>query len=443
MPFFYNLTVRMTQLLLKNSTPYETVKKDILIAGDRIKDISENLSSDNTTPIDCSEKILIPGLIDIHTHIRDMQLAEKEDWYSASCAAASGGITTIFDMPNTKPPTYDKESLEQKRIAAQKAIVNYGYNFGVTEYNHDQIKKASPIAALKMFMAESSSGYVVEKEEIIRAVFKVAEKIGKPVIIHSELQSCVEKHEKQFPATLKNHNKIRNRICAINATRRVLKLAGETDALIYLAHISTLEEMDLIRQAKKRGLRNIFCETAPHYLFINENDLKKTGNYGKVNPPLRSTRDNLALIEGIIDGTVDTIATDHAPHMLSEKDRNFPEAPSGFPGLETSLALMYQLVLAGKINMSRLIELMALNPAKIFKIKDRGKIEKGAKADLTLFDPTIEWKVDPQKFFSKAKYSPYNGMQLTGKVTTTIVNGQIVWNNNSINDIKGQEVEFT
>jgi dihydroorotase len=432
----------MTPYLLKNCRLPDGEIKDILIEDEKIKDISATLNNKGTS-IDCSGKWLIPGIIDVHTHIRDMELAEKEDWLSASQAAASGGITTMFDMPNTKPATFNIESLLQKRNAARKSIVNFGYNFGVTEFNHDEIRRAKPIASLKMFMAESSSGYVVEQENIIAQVFKVAEEIDKPVIIHSELQSCVEKHTQLYKPTLQNHNKIRNRECAINATRLVLKLAQKTAAKIYLAHISTAQEIELIRLAKKDGMNNIFCETTPHYIFINEEILSTTGNYGKVNPPLHDAQDNRAIIDGIIDGTVDTIGTDHAPHTLSEKNREYSKAPSGFPGLETSFALMFRLVETGRISLKRLTELMSENPAKIFKIKNRGKIEKGMMADLTLIDPNFIWKVDPQKFYSKAKYSPYAGMELKGKVVTTIVNGNIVWQNNKLSHIKGKEVEFS
>lgn len=431
----------MEKLLLKACALTNSQQKDILIDGDKIVAIEDNIEL-NTHSISCSNHVLFPGIIDVHAHIRDMGLSQKEDWLSASKAAAAGGITTIFDMPNTKPATFDSQSLAVKRESARKSVVNYGYNFGVTEYNAEEIRKASPIASLKMFMAESSSGYVVEKENTVKEVFQLANEIAKPVIVHSELQSCVEKYEKKFDSTLANHNKIRNRVCAINATKRVLKLAKETGAHVYLAHISTAEEIALIRAAKNNGLSNIFCETTPHYIFIDESILDRAGNFGKVNPPLRTAQDRKAIIEGIKDGTVDTIGSDHAPHTLSEKGLDYTKAPSGFPGLETSLGLLLKLVHSGYITLQKLAQLMAENPAAIFNIKDRGKLKVGNIADLTLIDINYNWKVEPEKFFSKAKYSPFRGMELKGKAITTIVNGNIIWHNNEINDIKGQEVEF-
>lgn len=429
-------------LLLKNCRLKDGSQTDILIENDRISKISSSIEIGGPS-IDCGNKILLAGIIDVHTHIRDMQLTDKEDWLTASMAAAAGGVTTIFDMPNTKPATFDKSSLAIKRVAARKSIVNYGYNFGVTESNADEIRKAAPIASLKMFMAESSSGYVVENEDVVRQVFRLAKEINKPVIVHSELQSCVEQHEKMYEPILTNHIHIRNRECAISATNRVLNLAAETGANIYLAHISTAEEIELIRSAKKNGLNNIFCETTPHYIFINESILDKAGNFGKVNPPLRTEADNQAIIEGIVDGTVDTIGTDHAPHKLSEKVLAYPQAPSGFPGLETSLGLMLQLVHKRKISFERLSELMSGNPARIFRIKERGIVTEGNFADLVLVDPDFSWKVNPQKFYTKAKYSPFEGMVLKGKAILTVVNGKVIWQNNQINVIKGREVEFT
>lgn len=430
------------KVLLKNGLLANGPVANLLIEDSRIVYIGKKTFS-GMQEIDCSGKYVIPGIIDVHTHVRDMGLSYKEDWLSASRAAASSGITTIFDMPNTRPPTFDVESLQEKRKAAQKSIVNFSYNFGITGSNSEQVRMARPIASIKMFMAESSSGYVVEKEDVVRQVFLLAREMDKPVMVHAELQSCIEKYEKKFAATTQNHNKIRNPLCAINATEMLIRLAEETGAKVYLAHISLKKEIEMIRSAKKRGASNILCEVTPHHLFINESILERVGNFGKVNPPLRTAEDNKAIEEAIMDGTVDTIGTDHAPHGLDEKNKGYALAPSGFPGLETSLGLIMKLVHSRKISMQKLTELMSTNPAKIFKIKDRGVLEISAFADITVVDINEEWTVNPEKFQTKAKYSPYSGMVLRGKVTTTIINGKVVWHNNQINEIKGKEIEFS
>ncbi len=431
-----------SKIFLKNGQMADGSTQNILVENERITYVGDK-SFPSSKEIDCSGKLIIPGIIDVHTHIRDMGLAYKEDWSSATMAAASSGITTLFDMPNTKPATFDNESLQEKRKVAQKSYINYGYNFGVTEKNFEHIRQSQPIASLKMFMAESSSGYVMEKEDVVRKVMLLAKEIDKPLIVHAELQSCIERHEKKFEASIKNHNKIRNPICAIKATELIIRLAWETGAKVYLAHVSLKEELELIRNAKKRGSTNIYCEVTPHHLFINESILGQVGNYGKVNPPLRTAADNKAVEEAILDGTVDTIGTDHAPHGIDEKDKDYGLAPSGFPGLETSLGLMMQLVHSNKITLQKLTELMAANPADIFKIKDRGILKIGAFADITVVDPEKDWTVDPGKFKSKAKYSPYAGMILKGKVETTIVNGNVCWQNNQIIETQGKEVEFS
>ncbi len=431
-----------SNILLKNGRLPNGTIQNIFIEDERIVYIGDKTFSDSRE-LDCKGKYIIPGIIDVHTHIRDMGLAYKEDWLSASKAAASGGVTTIFDMPNTKPATFDIESLQKKREAAQKSIVNYGYNFGVTKSNAGQIRQASPIASIKMFMAESSSGYVMESEAMVRQVFNLAREIDKPVMVHAELQSCVQEYEKKYEATIQNHNMIRNPDCAIKATELVIRLAEETGAAVYLAHISLRKEIEMIRVAKGRGGKNLFCEVTPHHLFINESILDKVGNFGKVNPPIRTADDNRAIEEAILDGTVDAIGSDHAPHSLEEKGRAYSLAPSGFPGLETSLGLMMQLVRSDKISMQRLTELMSARPASIFNVKERGVLKVGAFADIAIIDPNIKWVVTPEDFFSKAKYSPYAGMNLKGKVTTTIINGKVVWHNNQINENRGKEVEFS
>lgn len=414
---------------------------NILIDDDRISYIGTD-----TPPyeqlIDLENKLILPGLIDPHTHIRDMELSAKEDWVTGSRAAAAGGVTTIFDMPNTRPATFDAKSLEIKREAAQKSIVNFGFNFGVTGKNLSEIEKAWNIPALKMFMAESSSGYVIDTKKMIKEIFRLAEKIKKPVIVHSELQSCVQENTKKYQSVIGNHNKIRNRECAVKATEILLDVAGETNATLYLAHVSTGDEIMLIRQAKKSGLKNVYCEITPHHLLINESVLKKAGNFGKVNPPLRTADDNDALYEGLLDGTVDSIGSDHAPHTIAEKEQKYRFAPSGFPGLETTLPLLFTEVAGGRLPMAKLIELTSHRPAFIFQIKERGEIRVGAYADLAILDPEITEFIDARNFYSKAHYSPYQGYEVQGKVFMTIVNGKIVFQNNQFSKDKGKEVEF-
>ncbi len=378
--------------------------------------------------INIKGNLVIPGVIDPHVHIRDLEQSYKEDWQSASESSLAGGITTIFDMPNTIPSTINLENLNLKRKAAEKALVNYKFFLGATNSNFTEIGKIlksdpSDIAGIKIFLAGSSSNDVIEKSKI-EEVFKIAKKYDKVVAIHTELQECLDKwNSKIKEKTILNHNKIRNRECAISGTELVLKLAEKIRNKLYIAHISTAEEIELIRKYKNNN--RIFCEVTPHHLLLNESILEKVGNFGKVNPPLRSEKDNEALWKAINDGTVGTIGTDHAPHTLEEKQQEYSQAPSGFPGLETGLHLLLNEVNKGNLTLEKLIKLTSKNAAKIFDLKKRGEIKVGNYADLTVIDMNKKWKIDASKFKSKAKYSPFDGMEIQGEVIITIVNGKV------------------
>jgi len=391
--------------------------------------------------IDAGGRWVAPGIIDVHTHIRDMELSQKEDWVSASAAAARGGITTVCDMPNTRPATFDAEGLRAKWRAAARSTVNYGINFGVTEYNHDEMEKVTGINAFKIFMAESSAGYVVEAMDVIRRVMEIARRRNIPLMVHSELQSCVEAHHQRYAMTMSNHHLLRHRECAIRATERLLYLQKETGAPLYIAHVSTAEEIELIARAKQAG-QKVWCEVTPHHLFLDHGVAEKAGHYAKVNPPLREKHHSHALQQAVADGVVDTIGTDHAPHTLEEKARPYPEAPSGFPGLETSLGLMLQMYHQGQIDKTRLEQMMCTAPARIFNMKDRGILREGAYADIIIVDEERPWRVDPAAFFTKARYSPFKDMLLKGQVITTIVNGQPVWHDNRLRPTKGMPLEY-
>ncbi len=414
---------------------------DVFIRDQWIAEIGPRLKQSADREIDLRGKLLLPGIIDVHTHIRDMGQSAKETWPLASRAAVKGGITSICDMPNTKPPTFDIPALREKRRAAEKSLANPGYNFGVTGKNFDQIRTAAPINALKVFMTGSSGGYVVQDKAVLREVFALAAELGKPLIVHSELQRCVENEQSKYPQNIENHDLLRNRSCAIKATEMLLGLSADSPARLYLAHISTGEEIDLIRAAKAEN-PHLYCEVTPQHLFINKTILSTAGNYGKVNPPLRLPADNEALQQAVIDGTVDSIGSDHAPHTLEEKNRSYALAPSGFPGLETSLALMLQMVQSGQISYGRLQELMCTNPAEIFKMKKRGQIKTGFYADLILVDAAERWTVRAADFETKAKYTPYEGMTLTGRNRLTIINGRVVYDNGTFYDNRGMEIEY-
>ena len=416
------------KILLKNCKLIEGLK-DILIDDDKIVEVIPCSQADFDQTIDIKGNLVIPGVIDPHVHVRDLQQAYKEDWKTASMAALAGGVTTIFDMPNTIPATINLENLNIKREAAKKASVNYKFHIGATNFNLKNIEEIlgeepSDIAGIKVFLAGSSSNETVTNEDVLKQIFMIAKKYDKVVVVHTELQEYIDIWKQRLPYdSVLKHNAIRNRQCAIKGTELILKLSEEIGNKIYIAHVSTAEEIEMIKKYKLNN--QVFCEVTPHHFLLNESILKKVGNFGKVNPSLRSEKDNQALWDAILDGTVDTIGTDHAPHTIEEKQQEYENAPSGFPGLETCLPLLLNEVNEGNLKLEKLVELTSKNPAKIFNLEKRGEIKIGNYADLTVIDMNKKWKIDASNFYTKAKYSPFDGMEVTGKIIMTFVCGKM------------------
>lgn len=416
---------------------------NILIENERIVSISRD-SFPPTRTIDLQNKIILPGMIDLHVHVRDLNNSNKEDWTSASDAALKGGVTSIFDMPNTNPATVDYETYKLKLNAAQISKVNYGCYIGCSPTNYEEVKNAllqtDSIPALKIFLSASSANEVIEDENLLEKFLLLAKEYNKTVLFHSESQKFITRNAPLYSDNKYNHCKyhslIRNRESAIESTKLILKLARKTNARIHILHVGTMEEIQLIREYKRTDAGNVYCETTPHHLFLNDIDVEQFGNYAKVNPPIRSIDDNEALLEALADNTIDTIGSDHAPHTIEEKQRDYRTAPSGFPGLETSLPLLISnLYHKHNFTLDKISELISKNPAKILDIKDRGEIKVGAYADLTIIDLQEEVIVNPLEFSSKAKYSPYSGMKLKGKVLETMVNGKF-------SQSKGKLIEY-
>jgi len=414
--------------LLINCRTSEGIK-NILINDELIDYIGTELPAHDEL-LDCSGLLVLHGMIDPHVHVRDMEQSNKETWETASLTALAGGVTTIMDMPNTIPATTDLKGLNAKKKAAQKAKMNYKFHLGATENNLlelGQILKKDPddVTGIKVFLAGSSSNEVVADENKIKEIFKLAKKYNKVVLVHTEMQSILNKWQNHISEkAILNHNMIRNREAAVEGTKLVLKLAKEIGNKLYICHVSTTDEIELIRRAKKIN-NNIFCEVTPHHLILDETILKQVGNFGKVNPPLRTKKDNKALLEAVVDGTIDCLGTDHAPHSVDEKQQDYSKAPSGFPGLETAIAMTYFLVKENYISLKRYSEIISGNAAKIFYIEKRGEIKKGNFADLIVIDPQNEYKIKAEKFQTKAKYSPFERMVGQVKVKFIFVEGKM------------------
>lgn len=397
------------KILIKNAlTPKQNQLKrcQLLINGERIEKLSfEEISTESLNVFDADGLLLLPGIIDPHVHLREPGSPDKENMYSGSCAAAAGGVSTVLDMPNTNPPTLTLELLSQKRQLAAKMVVNYGFYFGGTKSAVAAMKSAQNIPGTKVYM-DITTGKLIERDtDSLLEIFKAS----KLVAVHAEEENV----------------------------SLAIALAEKAQKTLYCCHISTARELDIIAEAKNRG-RPVKCEAAPHHLFLTEED--DTSGFTKMKPPLRSKNDVNALWEAIQSGLVDTIGTDHAPHTLSEKESDKP--PFGVPGLETSLPLMLSAVQDGRLTYDRLRALMCENPADIFGIKDRGKLEAGYYADCVLVDIQHTRPVRGNALHTKCRWSPFEGRFLSGWPKYTFVNGKLVYEEGKIHNIPAGELEI-
>lgn len=413
-------------------------KKNIIIENGKITEISNSSMGER---INADGKIILPGLIDIHVHLREPGMTYKEDFRTGTMAAAAGGVTTVFDMPNTKPATTTALLLEEKRqTAAEKAIVNYGLYMGATTENIMEIKKARNTAGVKLYMGSSTGNLLVTDATAIKNFLGS----GKTTIIHAEDEELMkknsEKYKNEHSPTI--HAKIRNDEVEANAVKNaisILKSASDVKRA-HFTHTSTAKSIEILKEAKKK--QPVSCDATPHHLFLTYEELKKQGNFAKMNPALRGKEDVEALWKGIENGVVDCIATDHAPHTIEEKEADYWEAPAGVPGLETMLPLLLDAANKKRITLEKVAELTSEKPAKLFGIQNKGKIAAGYDADLVITDMNKTKTVANEELFTKCGWSPFNGWKLKGWPLITIVNGEIVYNEGEITITKGREVKF-
>ncbi|MCP1225127.1 dihydroorotase family protein [Sebaldella sp. S0638] len=416
-------------MLLRNGTLVNGEKTDILIINGKIYlmkkeiDVFEagrifaEITGEELKVIDIENKYIMPGVIDVHTHMRDPGFTHKEDFLSGSKACAKAGITTFIDMPNTNPATVTKEALELKRKSAgEKSVVNFGFHFGgSSDNNAGEIKKVSGVLSTKVFLNVSTGKMLVEDDNVLEDIVKAANFLT----VHAEggmINKALE-FNKQFGKGL------------------------------YVCHVSSREEMNILIKAKADKVLNnekhpVFAEVTPHHLFLDEemkdSDEEKKMLY-RMKPELKTKADREYLWECIGNGAVDTIGTDHAPHLIREK---MEKITFGMPGVETLLALMLTAYNQGKISLEKIQELMCGNPAKIFGIKNKGVLKEGYDADIIIVDTNEKWIVKKEDLLSKCGWSPYEGWELKGKNVLTIVNGNIVYKDGKIFENKGKEVEI-
>ncbi len=416
-------------LLIKNGRVIDPSQKldglyDVLVENGLVKEIAANLiAAADCTVIDATGNYVVPGLIDMHVHLRDPGLEYKEDIVSGTKAAVAGGFTSLCCMPNTKP-VIDNKTVASYIINKAKTegfcnvfpvgCITYGLS-GERMSEMGELKEAGCVAV-------SDDGKPVHNSEMMMRAMQYAAGIGIMVISHAEeLELVGEGVMNEGYTSTELGLKGIPRIAEDIATARETMLAEYTGSSIHIAHVSTKGAVRIIREAKARGVK-VTCETAPHYFTITDDAVRGYNTNAKMNPPLREAADVAAIKEGLRDGTIDAIATDHAPHHIDEKDIEFNCAMNGIIGLETSLPLSLQLVRDGIINLNELVEKMSCNPSKLLDL-GRGTLQVGAIADITVIDPDLAWRVEAEKLASKSKNSPWLGQQMIGGATATVVNG--------------------
>ncbi len=436
---------------IKNATIVNEGRRFIgtlVIDDDRIDEIIEGADSEPVIPVD--ETIdgtgcyLFPGVIDDHVHFRDPGLTQKGDFNTESRAAAAGGVTTVFDMPNCNPQTTTMEAFKEKwMIAASKSVVNYGLFFGATAGNAYELGKldSRKVAGIKLFMGSSTGNMLVDNEVALRAIFESAKL---PIMTHCENTQLINENMAKAQAAYGNdpavehHPEIRSEEACYQSTALAVKLAQETGARLHVAHISTARELELIDANNPR----ITAEACVGHLVFSDKDYAKLGTRIKVNPAIKTEADCHALREALNNGKIYTIGTDHAPHKLSEKMGGCAKAASGMPIIQFSLVSMLELVDKGVLSLERMVQLMCHNPAELLQIENRGYLREGYKADIVMVRPHVPWTLTPNRIQSKCNWSPLEGHVFHWRVERTFCNGFPIFNRGHVTDEKfrGQAV---
>ena len=431
-------------LIIKNGSCYiegKLIKTDLGLSNNKIKKIGK-IELNSSKVFDATDKIVLPGIIDTQVHFREPGSTDSEDLESGSRAAILGGVTSLFEMPNTNPPTSNLIEFEKKlQLAKNRMHSNYAFYFGATPENTEQLsqlKKLEGCCGVKLFAGSSTGKLLVDKESDIEKVISSSDRI---VSIHSEDEEILKIRKKFIKdGDVQSHPEWRNAECAISSTRRVVKIAERYNKRIHILHVSTKEEVDFLAMHKK----NITFETTPQHLTMYAPDCyDKLGTYAQMNPPLRTKEHYDRLWAAIKNNIVDVLGSDHAPHLKINKDKKYPDSPSGMPGVQTIFPIMIDHVNNKKLSLEQLIKLLCENPCKIFGIKNKGFIKEGYDADFTIVDMNKEQVIKNEMIASKCGWTPFNNYKVKGFPVGTVVNGVLVMSDGKIlSKAKGQPLEF-
>lgn len=443
-----------SQTLIKNAKIVNEgtiFEGDVLIENDIIKEIETSISvkSSDINVIDAEGNYLFPGVIDDQVHFREPGLTHKADIESESRAAVAGGITSFIEMPNTNPQTTTVEKLEEKfDIASKSSYANYSFMFGGTNDNLDEILKLDPkaVAGLKLFLGSSTGNMLVDDPKVLETIFKSTDMV---ISVHCEDETTIQRNLAKYKEKygddipMKFHPAIRSEEACYISSSKAIELAKKTGARLHVFHLSTAKETKLFTNKIPLKDKKITAEVCIHHLWFSEEDYKEKGTLIKWNPAVKKVSDRDGLLKALLDGRIDVLATDHAPHTTEEKDNVYTKAPSGGPLVQHAFVAMLEMHHKGKISLEQIVEKMAHNPAILFDVEKRGYIKEGYYADLILADLNNPWTVNKQNIMYKCGWSPFEGNTFKSRITHTFVNGELCYQNFKVKKKKaGKRLTF-
>ncbi|MEC9329716.1 MAG: dihydroorotase [Pseudomonadota bacterium] len=426
----FDLVIKNTQIARPDGSRTDA---DLACLNGIIERIEGQITVDATKTVDAQGHLLLPGVIDPQVHFREPGATHKEDLGSGSRAAVRGGVTSFLEMPNCRPATVDQTQLDWKLARAERTCVaNFGFFIGATKDNLAALNNVHPACGIKIFMGSSTGDLLVDDLESLDRIFSCGRRL---IAVHAEDEERIKQRTIEIiqpsvdPLPYSLHSEVRDPETALIATRRAVELSEKYGRRLHILHLSTASEVDYLRANKPA---QVSCEVIPNHLFLNTTDYQRLGSRAQMNPPIRDPNNASFLWQGLHDGVIDIIATDHAPHTLEEKSKPYPDSPGGMPGVETSLPLMLTHMKAGKCTLAEIQTWMSDGPARTYGIPNKGRIEEGFDADLVLVDLDHSREVRDEEIFSRAGWSPYSGLQLSGWPLYTVVGGRVVFDNGRI-----------
>ena len=417
---------------------------DIGICDSKINAIGDLSRSSSKKIINIKNLLVIPGAIDTQVHFREPGLTHKEDIFHGTMGAVLGGVTSIFEMPNTKPPTTNLQELTNKfKIAEKSGFCNFSFFIGATRENIEEINELesfSGCCGVKIFMGSSTGDLLVEDDE---SIIKILKRAKKTVAVHSEDEFRLKQRKKDFlnkKLLVSDHPFIRDVESAVISTVRLLKAARISKKKIHILHLSTANEVDLLKSNKDIAT----CEATPQHLFFyGQECYEKLGSLAQMNPPIRDKSHSKIIWQGVQNGIIDVIGSDHAPHTLEEKSKEYPNSPSGMPGVQTLLPIMLDFVNKDKLSIFDLVRLLCTNPCNIYKVLNKGRIDIGYDADLSIIDMNKKFRITNNWIQSKSKWTPYDNVVVKGMPIFTIVNGKVAMSENEVIPVpQGKKLKF-